>query len=94
MASTTIQVLRETRDHLAELAKERGVSIGQLVDALAAEQPTAAQRAERLAADREAVRRMIGVEISDEEFERAPDVLGNIYKIAAEKVRAARGTAA
>ncbi|MCX4640406.1 hypothetical protein HEP86_00280 [Streptomyces sp. RPA4-5] len=94
MATTTIQVQRETRDHLAELAKERGVSIGQLVEALAAEQPTAAQRAERLAADREVVRRMMGVDIRDEEFEQAPDVLGNIYKIAAEKVRAAKGTAA
>ncbi|WJY43250.1 hypothetical protein QT196_39005 (plasmid) [Streptomyces sp. P9-2B-2] len=94
MASTTIQVQRETRDHLAELAKERGVSIGQLVEALAAQQPTAAQRAERLAADREVVRRMMGVDIPDEEFEQAPDVLGNIYKIAAEKIRAARGTAA
>ncbi|GAA3079672.1 hypothetical protein GCM10020000_76750 [Streptomyces olivoverticillatus] len=94
MASTTIQVRRETRDHLAELARERGVSIGQLVEALAAEQPTAAQRAERLAADREAVRRVIGVELTDEEFDQAPDVLGNIYRIAAEKVRAARGTAA
>ncbi|MEJ8650682.1 hypothetical protein WKI65_21930 [Streptomyces sp. MS1.AVA.3] len=94
MASTTIQVLRETRDHLAELAKERGVSIGQLVEALAAQQPTAAQRAERLAADREVVRRMMDVDIADEEFEQAPDVLGNIYKIAAEKVRSARGTAA
>lgn len=70
------------------------MSIGQLVEALAAEQPTAAQRAERLAADREAVRRVIGVELTDEEFDQAPDVLGNIYRIAAEKVRAARGTAA
>ncbi|MGW1077115.1 hypothetical protein [Streptomyces sp. NPDC002537] len=94
MATTTIQVRRETRDHLAELAKERGMNIGQLVDALAAEQPTAAQRAERLAADREVARRLVGVDISDEEFDQAPDVLGNIYKIAAEKVRTARGSAA
>ncbi|WEB40744.1 hypothetical protein MOV08_16620 [Streptomyces yunnanensis] len=94
MASTTIQVPRETRDHLAELAKERGMSIGLLVAALAEEQPTAAQRAERLAADRDVVRRVIGVDIGDEEFEQAPDVLGNIYKIAAEKVRAARDAAA
>ncbi|WP_351235900.1 hypothetical protein [Streptomyces sp. NPDC002133] len=94
MATTTIQVPRETRDHLAELAKERGLSIGQLVEVLAAEQPTAAQRAERLAADREVVRRVIGVGISDEEFDQAPDVLGNIYKIAAEKARAARDAAA
>ncbi|WP_329374310.1 hypothetical protein [Streptomyces sp. NBC_01483] len=36
---------------------------------------TAEQRAERLLADREVVRGMIGVDISDEEFDRAPDVL-------------------
>ncbi|MGI5528026.1 hypothetical protein ACQEVX_11565 [Streptomyces syringium] len=57
MATTRIQVSRETRDHLAELAEERGLSIGQLVRSLVAEHPTAAQRAEWLAADREAVRR-------------------------------------
>ncbi|MEV6019367.1 MULTISPECIES: hypothetical protein [unclassified Streptomyces] len=94
MATTTIQVSREVRDHLAELAKERGLSLGQLVEALAAEQPTAAQRAERLAADRDVVRRLVGIELTDEEFEQAPDVLGNIYKIAAEKARSARDTAA
>ncbi|MET7519926.1 hypothetical protein [Streptomyces sp. NPDC005480] len=94
MATTTIQVPREVRDHLAELARERGLSLGQLVEALAAEQPTAAQRAERLAADREVVRRQIGIDLSDEEFDQAPDVLGNIYKIAAEKARTARDTAA
>ncbi|EMF02191.1 hypothetical protein J7W19_03625 [Streptomyces mobaraensis NBRC 13819 = DSM 40847] len=95
MATTTIQVSREARDHLAELAKERGLSIGQVVEELVAQQPTAAQRAARLAADREVVRSLIGLDISDEEFEQAPDVLGNIYKIAAEKVRtAARGNAA
>jgi hypothetical protein len=94
MASTTIQVSREVRDHLATLAKERGMSLGQLVEALAAEQPTAAQRAERLAADREVARRLIGVELSDEDFEQAPDVLGNIYKIAAAKARTAPGAAA
>ncbi|MFJ8802766.1 hypothetical protein [Streptomyces sp. NPDC102487] len=94
MATTTIQVSREVRDHLATLAKERGLSLGQLIEALAAEQPTAAQRAERLAADRDAARRLIGVELSDEEFDDAPDVLGNIYKIAAEKARTAKGTVA
>ncbi len=70
------------------------MSIGQLVEALAAEQPTAEQRAARLIADREAVRRLLGVDISEEEFEAAPDVLGNIYKIAAEKARSAPGAAA
>ncbi|MFH8738980.1 MULTISPECIES: hypothetical protein [unclassified Streptomyces] len=85
MATTTIQVSREVRDHLATLAKERGLSLGQLVEALAADQPTAAQRAERLAADREVVRRLIGLELSDEDFDQAPDVLANIHKIAASK---------
>ncbi|MFG2434556.1 hypothetical protein [Streptomyces sp. NPDC048508] len=94
MATTTIQVSREVRDHLATLAKERGMSLGQLIEALAADQPTAAQRAERLAADRDVARRLIGVDLSDEEFDKAPDVLGNIHTIAAEKARAARGTAA
>ncbi|HEY1175764.1 MAG TPA: hypothetical protein VGF17_06375, partial [Phytomonospora sp.] len=73
MATTTIQVPKETRDHLAQLAAERGMTIGRLVEALAAEQPTAAQRAERLAADRAVARRLIGVDLSDEEFEEAPD---------------------
>ncbi|MFE2025277.1 hypothetical protein ACFW9V_09000 [Streptomyces hygroscopicus] len=94
MATTTIQIARETRDHLAQLAKERGLSLGQYVELLAKQQPTAAQRAERLAADREALRTLTGCDISDDEFDRAPDVLGNICRIAAEKVRAARGCAA
>ncbi|MGX4688299.1 ribbon-helix-helix protein, CopG family [Streptomyces sp. JNUCC 63] len=37
MVRTTIHVPQETRDHLAELAKERGLSIGQLAEVLAAE---------------------------------------------------------
>ena len=93
-AHTTIQVSRQARDHLAQVAKERGMTLGQLVEQLAAEQPTAEQIAERVAADRQVVRDVIGLDITDEEFERAPDVLGNIYKIAAEKVRLARSTAA
>jgi hypothetical protein len=91
---TTIQVSRQTRDHLAQVAKERGMTLGQLVEQLAAEQPTAEQIAERVAADRRVVREVIGLELSDEEFDQAPDVLGNIYRIAAEKARAARGAAA
>ncbi|KFG02732.1 hypothetical protein PV367_19375 [Streptomyces europaeiscabiei] len=92
--STTIQVSKQARDHLAQVAKERGMTLGQLIEQLAAEQPTAAQIAERVAADRKVVREVIGVDISDEEFDRAPDVLGNIQRIAAEKARAARGMAA
>lgn len=91
---TMIRVPREVHDHLAEPAAERGVSIGRLLESLVADQPTATQRAGRLAADREVVRRVIGVGISDEEFDRAPHVHGNIYKIVAEKVRASKSSAA
>lgn len=92
--NTTIQVSRQARDQLAQVAKERGMTLGQLVEQLASEQPTAEQIAERVAADRQVVRDVIGLDISDEEFEKAPDVLGNINRIAAEKVRMARGAAA
>ncbi|MFF5143400.1 hypothetical protein ACFY6U_27315 [Streptomyces sp. NPDC013157] len=92
--TTTIQVSRQARDHLAQIAKERGLTLGQLVDELAAQQPTAEQIAERLAADRQVVRDVIGLDISDDEFDQAPDVLGNIRRIAAEKARVARGAAA
>ncbi|AOW87717.1 MULTISPECIES: hypothetical protein [Streptomyces] len=92
--NTTIQVSRRARDHLAQVAKERGMTLGQLVEQLASEQPTAEQIAERVAADRQVVRDVVGVAISDEEFDRAPDVLENIYRVAAEKIRMARGAAA
>ncbi len=91
---TTIQVSRQARDHLDQVAKERGMTLGQLVEQLASKQPTAEQIAERVAADRHVVRETIGVDISDMEFDEAPDILGNIYRVAAEKVRAARGAAA
>ncbi|GHH28130.1 hypothetical protein [Streptomyces lanatus] len=93
-AHTTIQVSRQARDHLAQVAKERGVTLGQLVEQLASEQLTADQIAQQLAADRQVVRDKIGLDISDEEFDKAPDVLANIYRIAAEKISLARGAAA
>ncbi|MFE2557942.1 hypothetical protein ACFXGT_18355 [Streptomyces sp. NPDC059352] len=94
MATTTIQVSRETRDHLATLAAERGLTLGQLVQQLAEKEPTREQIAERLKSDRDVARQNMGVDMSDEEFDQAPDILGNIYRIAAEKVRAARSEAA
>lgn len=42
-----------------------------------------------MAADRKVAREVIGADISDEEFDKAPDVLGNLYRIAAEKARTA-----
>lgn len=87
MANTTIQVTKQTRDHLAELAEERGMSIGQLVDALATAEPTAAQRADQVAAAQAHAREVIGVDVSVEEF-AVLNVLANLRRIAAEKVLA------
>ncbi|WP_432072391.1 hypothetical protein [Streptomyces wuyuanensis] len=58
---------------------------------LAEREPTQAQTAERLRADRNAARRNMGADMTDDEFDQAPDILANICKIAADKVRAARG---
>ncbi|MGW6458802.1 hypothetical protein ACWF94_23275 [Streptomyces sp. NPDC055078] len=85
MTTTTIQVSRETRDQFAALAEERGPTVGQLVEALVAEQRTA-----RVAADREVARWLTGVDIRDTEFDQAPDILGNIRRIAAGKARTTR----
>ncbi|MGC9500423.1 hypothetical protein [Streptomyces sp. WG7] len=92
--STTIQVSRKARDHLAQVAKERGMTLGQLVEQLASEQPTAEQIAERVAATRTVLRERLGCTLSDEEFDSGPNVLANIYAMAADKTRASREHAA
>ncbi|WND36724.1 hypothetical protein RI578_21665 [Streptomyces sp. BB1-1-1] len=86
--NTTIQVSRQARDHLAQVAKERGMTLGQLVEQLASEQPTAEQIAERVAATRAVLRERLGCTLSDEELENGPNVLANIYAMAADKTRA------
>jgi hypothetical protein len=86
--TTTIQVSREARDHLAQVAKERGVTLGKLVEQLAAREPTAEQIAARVAATREVLRNRLGCTLSDEELDHGPDVLANVYAMAAEKARA------
>ncbi|MGW0334535.1 hypothetical protein ACWD0J_22155 [Streptomyces sp. NPDC003011] len=91
---TTIQVSRQTRDHLAQVAKERGMTLGQLVERLASEQPTAEQIAERVAATRKVLRERMGCTLTDDEFDSGPDVLANVYAMAAEKARAQRERAA
>ncbi|BET49205.1 hypothetical protein GUR47_25690 [Streptomyces tendae] len=92
--NTTIQVSRRARDHLAQVAKERGMTLGQLVEQLASEQPTAEQIAERVAATRAVLRERLGCTLSDEEFDDGPNVLANIYAMAAEKTRTLREDAA
>lgn len=92
--NTTIQVSRQTRDHLAQVAKERGLTLGQLVEQLASQQLTADQIAERVAATRKVLRERMGCTLTDEEFDQGPDVLANIYAMAAEKMHNMRGRAA
>jgi predicted DNA-binding ribbon-helix-helix protein len=93
-ANTTIQVSRQARDHLAQVAKERGVTLGQLVEQLASQQLTADQIAERVAATRKVLRERMGCTLTDEEFDQGPDVLANVYAMAAEKMHGLRGKAA
>ncbi|MEV2216384.1 hypothetical protein AB0H86_34035 [Streptomyces sp. NPDC050997] len=92
--NTTIQVSRQARDHLAQVAKERGMTLGQLVERLAAEQLTAEQIAERVATTRKVLRERMGCTLTDEEFDQGPDVLANVYAVAAEKMHTLRGRAA
>ncbi|MFK0116728.1 hypothetical protein [Streptomyces sp. NPDC090994] len=86
--TTTIQVSREARDHLAQLARERGVTLGKLVEQLASREPTAGQIVERVAATRKVLRDRLGCTLSDEELDNGPDVPANVYATAAEKARA------
>ncbi|MDH6122874.1 putative DNA-binding ribbon-helix-helix protein [Kitasatospora sp. GAS204A] len=85
MGDSTIKVPDTTRDHLAALAKERGMTIGGLVTALAEQQPTAEQLAARVIEGRRVMREHMNCAVTDEEFDSAPDVLSRVYEIAAEK---------
>lgn len=89
MTMTTVQIPKHTRDHLAALAEEHGMTLGQIVEAITKEHPTKAQLEERAAAARKHAREVVGVDMSDEDY-RA-DVLGNLRKIAADKILAMRG---
>ncbi|MGW0824874.1 hypothetical protein [Streptomyces sp. NPDC002845] len=57
-------------------------------DPSAAQQLTADRLAERVAAPREVLRERMGCSLTDEEFDQGPDVLANLYALAAEKIRA------
>jgi hypothetical protein len=90
--TTTIQVSKQARDHLAQVAEERDMTLGRLIEQLAKEQPTARQIAERVAADRKVLREQMGCTLTDEEFDNGPDVLANVYAMAAEKMLSGRRT--
>ncbi|MEV6513180.1 hypothetical protein AB0M61_44670 [Streptomyces sp. NPDC051642] len=58
--TTTIRVSWQTRGHLAQVAKDRGMTVRQLVEQLAAEQLTLEQAAERMAAAHGELRERMG----------------------------------
>ena len=62
------------------------MTLGKLVEELAAQQLAADQIAERVAATRKVLRERLGCTLTDEEFGQGPDVLANLYALAAEKV--------
>ncbi|MEE1761985.1 MULTISPECIES: hypothetical protein [unclassified Streptomyces] len=47
--------------------------------------------ARRVAATRKVLRERMGCTLTDEEFDNGPDVLANIYAMAAEKMHSGRG---
>ncbi|WP_237519905.1 hypothetical protein [Streptomyces sp. HUCO-GS316] len=67
---------------------------GQLIEQLASEQLTAEQIAERVAVTRKVLRECMGCTLTDEEFDQGPNVLANVYAMAAEKMHGLRGNAA
>lgn len=93
MPDTSIKVPVAARDHLAQLARERGTTIGQLVTELATRELTSAQLEERVAETRKVLRERLGCTLSDEELDSGPDVLGNVLRLAAEKARHRTGQA-
>lgn len=93
MPDTSIKVPVAARDHLAQLARERGTTIGQLVTDLASRELTAAQIEERVSESRRVLRERLGCTLTDEEFDNGPDVLANVLRIAAEKARQRAGQA-
>jgi hypothetical protein len=93
MPDTSIKVPVAARDHLAQLARERGTTIGQLVTDLATRELTAAQIEERVAETRKVLRERLGSGLSNDELDNGPDVLGNVLRLAAEKARHRAGQA-
>jgi heme oxygenase len=84
MAETArIGVSRQTRDHLAQVAKEQGKSLRQLVEELAAQQLTSDQIAERVTATRKMLRERVGSTLTDVEFDTGQHILAYLSAVAA-----------
>jgi predicted DNA-binding ribbon-helix-helix protein len=74
MNTTTIKVDSLVRDRLAVIARERGMSLGELVKALADATPTRSELEERAAAATAYLRIHVSKELGDEELAVAEHV--------------------
>ncbi|RAG85023.1 hypothetical protein DN069_13770 [Streptacidiphilus pinicola] len=66
MADTTIKISEEVRDHLREVAEERGISTRALVEELAASLQTKSEREAAVQRNIATVRERFGVELTPE----------------------------
>ncbi|MFP3987918.1 hypothetical protein U9R90_10520 [Streptomyces sp. E11-3] len=73
MADTTIKVTDDVRDRLRILADERGTSVRSLVERLATELPTDAERAERTARGLAYIRANLCPDLTDDDVRRAQE---------------------
>lgn len=71
MADITIKISDEVRDRLRMLAEERGISVRALVERLAAQTATEAERAEATARGLAHVRAHLCPDLTDEDVRRA-----------------------
>lgn len=65
---TSIKVSKQTRERLARLAVERGSTLKEVVEELAAATPTAAELAEREARARTVLAENFGIEVTDSDL--------------------------
>ena len=65
---TSIKISRQTRERLARLAAERHTTVKDIVEALAASTPTAAELAEREQRARAVLAKHFGVEVTETEL--------------------------
>lgn len=65
---TAVRIPRHTRDHLAAIAEERGMTLGQIVEAMAKEHPTRARLEEQAAAARRIVERIVTPCVSGRDY--------------------------
>jgi hypothetical protein len=78
MADTTIKISEEVRDHLREVAEERGISTRALVEELASSLQTKSEREAAVQRNIAAIRDRFGVELTQESVAATRSKLGQL----------------